>query len=110
LVGFTPDPPVDFDAACADDVKQAAAQTAASGAARARARGLRTQARAVEGTPAWKAIIDTANDSDASLIVVGTHGRSRLTGRIAGSVAGDVAAHSLQPVLIVHARSRAGEP
>jgi nucleotide-binding universal stress UspA family protein/MFS family permease len=110
MVGFTPDPPVDFDAACADDVKQAAAQTAASGAARARARGLRTQARAVEGTPAWKAIIDTANDSDASLIVVGTHGRSRLTGRIAGSVAGDVAAHSLQPVLIVHARSRAGEP
>jgi nucleotide-binding universal stress UspA family protein len=109
LVGFTPDPQVDFDAACSDDVKQAATQTAASGAALARARGFRTQARAVEGTPAWKVILDIANDNDASLIVVGTHGRSRLTGRMAGTVAGDVAAHSLQPVLIVHARSGAGE-
>jgi len=105
IVGFTPDPPADFDAACSDEVKKAATQTAASGAALARASGFRTQARAVEGTPAWKAIVDTANESDASLIVVGTHGHSRLAGRMVGSVAGDVAAHSLQPVLIVHGRS-----
>jgi nucleotide-binding universal stress UspA family protein len=109
IVGFTPDPAVDFDAACSDEVKRAAMQTAASGAALARASGFRTQARAVEGTPAWKAIVDAANESDASLIVVGTHGHSRLAGRMAGSVAGDVAAHSSQPVLIVHGRSGAGE-
>ncbi|HEY2075385.1 MAG TPA: MFS transporter [Streptosporangiaceae bacterium] len=107
-VGFSPDPPVHFDAACSHDVQKAAMQTAESGAALARARGFRTRARAVEGTLAWKAIIDAATDSDASLIVVGTHGRSGLTGRMSGSVAGDVAAHSLQPVLIVHARA-AGE-
>jgi nucleotide-binding universal stress UspA family protein/MFS family permease len=105
VVGFVPDPPVELDAACPDDVRNAAAQTAASGAALARARGLRTQARAVEGTPAWKAIIDTADASNASLIVIGTHGRAGLTGRVAGSVASDVASHSLQPVLIVHGRS-----
>jgi nucleotide-binding universal stress UspA family protein len=109
MVGFTPDPPVDFDAACSDEVKKAATQTAASGAALARASGFRTQARAVEGTPAWKAIVDTANESDASLIVVGTHGHSRLAGRMVGSVAGDVAAHSSQPVLIVHGRRGADE-
>ena len=103
MVGFAPDPPVHVDAACSEDVKNAAMQTAESGAALARANGFRTQAKAVEGTPAWKAIVDTANDSGASLIVVGTHGRSRLAGRMGGSVASDVAAHSSQPVLVVHA-------
>jgi len=72
--GFIPDPPVEFDAACSNDVKQVAAQTAASGAALARASGFRSQARAIQGTPTCKAIVDTANDSDASLIVIGTHG------------------------------------
>jgi nucleotide-binding universal stress UspA family protein/MFS family permease len=109
-VGFIPDPPVHFDAACSHEVSNAATQTAESGAALARAKGFRTQARAVEGTQAWKAIIEAANESDASLIVVGTHGRARLTGWVSGSVAGDVAAHSSQPVLIVHARSGATEP
>ena len=110
IVGFTPDPPVHVDAACSEDVKNAAMQTAESGAALARASGFRPQAKAVEGTPAWKAIIDTANDSGASLIVVGTHGRSRITGRMSGSVASDIAAHSSQPVLVVHAPAGAGGP
>jgi nucleotide-binding universal stress UspA family protein len=101
-VGFTPDPPVEFDAACSEDVKNAAMQTAASGAALARAEGFRTQARAVEGTPVWKAIVDTASDSDASLIVVGAHRRAGPTGRLTGDVAGEVAARTARPVLIVH--------
>ena len=104
-VGFTPDPPVEFDAACSEDVKNAAAQTAASGAALARAEGFRTQARAVEGTPVWKAIVDIASDSDASLIVVGAHRRAGPTGRLTGNVAGEVAAHTARPVLIVHRRA-----
>jgi nucleotide-binding universal stress UspA family protein len=101
-VGFIADPPIEFDAACSEDVKNAAAQTAASGAALARAEGFVTQARAVEGTPVWKAIVDTANDSDASLIVVGAHRRASPAGRLAGNVAGDIAAHTARPVLIVH--------
>jgi nucleotide-binding universal stress UspA family protein len=101
-VGFIADPPVQFDAACSEDVKNIAMQTAASGAALARAAGFRTRARAVEGTPVWKAIVDTADDSDASLIVVGAHRHTGAAGRLTGSVARDVAAHSLRPVLIVH--------
>ncbi len=104
-VGFTPDPPVEFDAACSEDVKNAAAQTAASGAALARAEGFRTQARAVQGTPVWKAIVDIASDNDASLIVVGAHWRAGPTGRLTGNVAGEVAAHTARPVLIVHHRA-----
>jgi nucleotide-binding universal stress UspA family protein/MFS family permease len=101
-VGFIADPPVEFDAACSEAVRDAATQTAASGAALARAEGFRTQARAVEGTPVWKAIVDAANDSDASLIVIGTHRRAGPAGRLSGNIAGDVAAHSVRPVLVVH--------
>jgi nucleotide-binding universal stress UspA family protein/MFS family permease len=100
-VGFTPEPDAQFDAACSDEVRQAAEQTAARGAELAHAAGFRAQALAVEGTPAWKAVIDTAKEHDASLIVLGSHRRAGLGGLVAGSVAGDVAARSPRPVLII---------
>jgi nucleotide-binding universal stress UspA family protein/MFS family permease len=100
-VGFTPEPDAQFDAACGDDVRQAAQQTAASGAALADAAGFRAQALAVEGSPAWKAVIETAQQHDVSLIVLGSHRHAGLGGLVAGSVAGDVVARSPRPVLIV---------
>jgi nucleotide-binding universal stress UspA family protein len=108
-VGFLPEPGAKFDAACADEVKQAAEQTATHGAALAEAAGFRPQASAVQGTPAWKAIVDAANDHQASLIVLGSRGRAGL-GLVAGSVAGAVASRSLRPVLIVRDRDGAGAP
>ena len=96
-----------FDAACGDEVRQAAEQTAAHGAALADAAGFQAQALAVDGTPAWKAVIDTAQQHDASLIVLGSHRHAGLGGLIAGSVAGDVAARSSRPVLIVRDRGTA---
>jgi len=101
-VGFIPEPGAQFDAACAGDVGQAAEQTAAHGAALAQAAGFRAQPLAVQGTPAGKAVIDTADDHDASLIVLGSHRRAGLGGRLAGSVAADVASRSQRPVMIVH--------
>jgi nucleotide-binding universal stress UspA family protein len=110
-VGFMPEPEADFDAACAECVRQAAEQTAAHGAALADAAGFRARALAVEGTPAWKTIIHTAEDRDASLIVVGSHRHAGLGGRVAGSVAGDVAARSPRPVLIIRDHAAAdGHP
>lgn len=100
-VGFTPEPDAQFDAACGDDVRQAAEQTAARGAALADAAGFRAQPLAVDGTPAWKAIIVAAKENDASLIVLGSHRRAGLGGLVAGSVAGDVTARSSRPVLII---------
>jgi nucleotide-binding universal stress UspA family protein len=44
-----------------------------------------------------------ADQHDASLIVLGSHGRSGLAGAVLGSVASAVAAHSRRSVLIVHA-------
>src|SRR5215831_4707804 len=108
-VGFLPEPGAKFDAACADEVKQAAEQTAIHGASLAGAAGFRAQASAVEGTPTWKAIVDTADDHQASLIVLGSRGRAGL-GLVAGSVAGAVASRSLRPVLIVRGRDGAPTP
>ena len=110
-VGFLPEPGTRFDAACGDDVGQAAEQTAAHGASLAEAAGFRAQAAAAEGTPAWKAIMNAADDHDASLIVLGSHRHAGLGGLVAGSVAGDVASRSERPVLIVHDHAAAdGSP
>ena len=98
-----------FDAACAGEVMQAAEQTAAHGASLAEAAGFRAQAIAVEGTPIWKAIVKTADDHQASLIVLGSRGRAGL-GLVAGSVAGAVASRSLRPVFIVRGRDGASTP
>jgi nucleotide-binding universal stress UspA family protein len=101
-VGFVPEPGAQLDAACGDEVRQAAEQTAAHGAALAEAAGFRAHAVAVEGTPAWKGIVHAAEGHAASLIVLGSHRRAGLGGLVAGSVSGDVASRSRWPVLIVH--------
>jgi nucleotide-binding universal stress UspA family protein/MFS family permease len=101
-VGFMPEPGAQFDAACADDVGQAATQTAEHGAALADAAGFRANALAVQGTPVWQAIVEAADEHDASLIVLGSHRRAGLGGRIAGKIAADVASRADRPVLIVH--------
>jgi nucleotide-binding universal stress UspA family protein len=59
---------------------------------------------AAEAAPTWKGVVDAADEHNASLIVLGSHGRSGLTGMVVGSVAGAVAAHSRRSVLIVHRR------
>ena len=103
-VGFLPVGGMAFDAAGADEVRAAAEKTAAHGASLAEAAGFRAQSMAAEAAPTWKGIIDAADARDASLIVLGSHGRSGLTSLVVGSVAGAVAAHSRRSVLIVHRR------
>ena len=104
-VGFLPARGLAFDAAGADEVRSAAEKTAAQGASLAEAAGFRVQSMAAEAAPTWEGIIDAADKHDASLIVLGSHGRNGLSGLVVGSVAGAVAAHSHRSVLIVH-RSR----
>jgi nucleotide-binding universal stress UspA family protein len=71
----------------------------------AQAAGFRAQSLAIKEAPAWKGIARTADDHDASLIVLGSHGKSGVTGVFLGSVASAVAAHSGRTVLIVHRRA-----
>ncbi|MCW2934124.1 MAG: arabinose efflux permease family protein [Actinomycetia bacterium] len=103
-VGFLPAAGMGFDAAGADEVRAAAEKTAAYGASLAGAAGFRARSMSAEAAPTAKGIIDAADSCDASLIVLGSHGRSGLTGLVVGSVAGAVAAHSRRSVLIVHRR------
>ena len=104
-VGFIPPPGVRFDAAASDEVRRAAEETAAEGVSMAQAAGFRAQSLAVNEAPTWKAIARVADERDASLIVLGTHGKSGLTGIFLGSVAAAVAEHSRRTVLIVHKRA-----
>lgn len=107
-VEFIPQPGTQMDAACADEVRQAAERTAAEGVSLAERAGFRAHALAVQETPVWRAIMDTADDRDASLIVVGAPARRGLGSRLTGSVSGYVASHSRRPVLIVHCPAEAG--
>jgi nucleotide-binding universal stress UspA family protein len=101
-VGFVPAGGIRFDAAQVADVKKAAEQTAEEGASLAKAAGFNARTAAAEASPTWKGIVKVADEHDASLIVLGSHGRSGLAAALIGSVAEAVAAHSRRSVLIIH--------
>ena len=100
-VGFTPTDTKHFDADKAAEVRRAAEQTAAHGASLADEAGFLARSMAVEAAPTWKGIVATADEHNASLIVLGPHRRSGLLGHLQGSVAAAVVAHSTTPVLLV---------
>jgi len=54
---------------------------------------------AVSITP-WQAIIDAAKKKKCDLIIMGSHGRSGLSGVILGSQTNKVLTHSKIPVLV----------
>jgi nucleotide-binding universal stress UspA family protein len=53
-------------------------------------------------TPPGSRIVETAEELDAGLIVLGSHGRSGLGYVLLGSVATAVAQHSKRSVMIIH--------
>jgi nucleotide-binding universal stress UspA family protein len=101
-VGFVPAVALRINAAEVADVRHAALQTAADGASLAKAAGFRARGAEIEFGPTWKGLVHAADEHDASLIVLGSHGRTGLAGVLLGSVAEAVAAHSRRSVLIVH--------
>jgi nucleotide-binding universal stress UspA family protein len=109
-VGFTPTGTRHFDANKATEVRRAAEQTAAHGAALAEQAGFLARSVAIEAAPTWKGIVEAADENDASLIVLGPHRRSGLLGHLQGSVAAAVVAHSATPVLVVPQCSDVDEP
>jgi nucleotide-binding universal stress UspA family protein len=104
-VGFVPTVALRINAAEVADVRDAAQQTAAEGASLAKAAGFDARGLEMEVAPTWKGIVQAAEEHDASLIVLGSHGRTGLAGVVLGSVAEAVASHSRRTVLITHRRS-----
>ena len=103
-VGFVPTVAFRINAAEIADVRDAAERTAAHGASIAKEVGFSARGLEAEVAPTWKGIVHAAEEHDASLIVLGSHGRTGLAGVLLGSVAEAVAAHSRRSVLIVHRR------
>jgi nucleotide-binding universal stress UspA family protein len=86
------------------DSEQGARKVAEEGTKRARDGGLDASPLVESGAPAWKRIVETAEEQDASLVAIGSRGRSGLGYVLLGSVATAVAQHSKRPVLIAHQR------
>jgi nucleotide-binding universal stress UspA family protein len=79
-------------------------KVAAEGAELARAAGFEVSAISVEATgPIWKAVVDVAEEHDASAIVVGSRGLSGVGSFVLGSVSGGVLHHTHRPVLVIRA-------
>ena len=49
----------------------------------------------------WQAVLAVADEHDASLVVVGSRGRSAIRSAVLGSVSYGIVHHSTRPVLVV---------
>jgi nucleotide-binding universal stress UspA family protein len=78
-----------------------ARQRAHAGAELARRAGFVAEARAGLAAPTWEGIVDTANEIDAAVIVLGSRGLKGAREAFEGSVSHEVAEQAGRPVLIV---------
>jgi nucleotide-binding universal stress UspA family protein len=81
--------------------QEAAALRAQEGAEYARSAGLTAEPRGEIAAPTWRGIIDTADELDATVIVIGSRGLRGFRELIEGSLSHQVAQHTGRPVLIV---------
>jgi nucleotide-binding universal stress UspA family protein len=101
-VGFIPTKGRTLHAAAANEVEDAARETAEDGAALACEAGFDARALIVEAAPTWKGLVKVAEDHRCGLIVIGSHQRHGLLGHLAGSVAAATVAHFESNVLVIH--------
>ncbi|MET0836105.1 MAG: universal stress protein [Thermoleophilaceae bacterium] len=85
-----------------DGLKREAQRVADEGAGLARAAGFDAEPIAEQGDPIWQRIVDSAEEHGASIIAMGSHGRSGIELMLLGSVAAAVARHTARPILIAH--------
>jgi nucleotide-binding universal stress UspA family protein len=92
------EPAAELDDACRD----AGRRVVDEGVAIARTAGYDAGPLLVESRHgAWRTIIVRADERDARLVVIGSHGISPITSALLGSVAAGVVHHSARPVLVV---------
>jgi nucleotide-binding universal stress UspA family protein len=82
-----------------------AGDVAKEGAELARAAGFDAEPLAERGEPIWMRIVELADENDAAVIVIGSHGRSGVKYALMGSVATAVAQHTKHPVLVTRMAS-----
>jgi len=101
-VGFLPIEGRHLHAAAANEVEEAAKETAAHGAEIAAKAGFKARPLTVEAAPTWKGLVQVADEHKCGLIVIGSHQRSGLLGHLAGSVAAATVSHFESSVLVIH--------
>ena len=93
---------VNLPADLAARVEGEARDVAAEGASLAREAGFDAEPLVDTGEPVWQRIVEVADERDASVVVLGSHGRSGIRAMLVGSVAEAVAQHTDRTVLITH--------
>lgn len=88
-----------------ESIEREARKVAEQGANLARSSGFDAEPRAERGEPVWQRIVDSAEEHDAGLLVIGSHGRTGIGYVLLGSIAAATARHTDRPVLIGHARA-----
>lgn len=100
-----------LDPATLSAMQEAAANEATvvaeEGAQLAREAGFAAEARVELAPTPWQEIVAVAEELDAGVIAIGSHGRTGLPKVLLGSVASAVAQHSRRSVLIVHPEATA---
>jgi len=99
-VGAPTAPPLEDE----DELERRASETARAGAARARSAGLDAEPalrHAAGPSDIAKALLDTAEERDAALVVVGRRGMSRIKSVLLGSVSEAAVRDGRRPVLVV---------
>jgi nucleotide-binding universal stress UspA family protein len=90
---------VELDRVGAED----ASQLANEGARIAQQAGLEAQPVAVKATgPVWKTILETADQRDAAMIVIGSRGFTGVHSMLLGSVSSAIVHHADRPTLVIH--------
>jgi nucleotide-binding universal stress UspA family protein len=90
-------------------IETEALTVAREGAELANSAGFRATPLVESGSPVWQSIVSCAQQHSASLVVMGSHGRTGLGFVLMGSIATAVSRHGELPVLIVHAPSDESE-
>lgn len=85
-----------------ESIGREAQRVAEEGAELARSSGFDAKPVTERGDPVWQQIVDSAEEHDAAIVVMGSHGRTGVGLVLLGSVAAATARHTDRPVLIAH--------
>jgi nucleotide-binding universal stress UspA family protein len=88
-----------------ESLERKARNVARKGAQLARSLGFDAEPLAERGDPLWRAIVESADKHDASIVVMGSHGRTGVPELLLGSVAEATARHTGRPVMIAKVSS-----
>ncbi|MBI5231597.1 MAG: universal stress protein [Coriobacteriales bacterium] len=98
-------PTTDEAASVTAAIRQFMTEQVGTEAGRIRAAGIPAEEIVVEADSPHKGILQVAEDRQADVIVMGTHGRTGLVRAVIGSVADKVVRHSTVPVVLVPLKS-----